>query len=478
MANKEQELDAFDFVSDLTFEQISGAETKQPKRLQTRQPLERPTSLSQFFADSAQNVESAGRAALRGGLEGFGILADMFGGLPAKTGSELEQRQNRAQILEEMIPPTAEYEEGSAQALTEDFLQRSGKLAPLVANPASLTGTAAAVLSGAGAGTVAKELGFGQTGQDIAEGLGAIGPGIATNLFRKGIQAGSVEQEQFINRLKNQGFTDKQIAPLLASDRPLTSAVAGKATRLRSAPGSGLQEARTLRNQVFQDLQSLPQASQKASPNALRKFSKNINEKVNKLPKEIENLIRDDLNKFFASDQTNADATILWDAINTQFGKRGGKRLQPLKEEITEILQNASPEFAEQFLFANKVGQRFAKIDKVLRPTTTNEIVSAFKTAKLPFQVAYGMFTGNPFLLGEAAFELAIPKVAEKYLTSPRAQNISKKFATAVKKNSVPLMRSALSEMQKAIEKDSPDNEVSDLLQQVDAEEFLDAFSQ
>lgn len=97
-------------------------------------------------------------------------------------------------LLEEFLP--------TQDKPTEQFLERAGKIAPYVAvGPEGLLAKGIQALGGAAAGQAAKELGFGDVGQGIAEAVGAFAPSLAKGAGKLATNLIKAPKEKFISGL-------------------------------------------------------------------------------------------------------------------------------------------------------------------------------------------------------------------------------------------------------------------------------------
>lgn len=465
---------------------------------QFAQPLEQPTKkgflshmkqLTDTVKQFTDPIESINRAGVRGVLKGFqgaGELlssgqplapadenirepTDLFG--PSTTEQPQEQLVGFNELIKDLIPSIPQQNEflQPVQQFAEDVAERGGEILPFAAAggggiPQAFVRSTAAGVSG----ETAKGLGFGPVGQAIAE-IPAFGsPKFGKKIIPK------KSQREVVQFARDQGLSEKAIAPLLQTERK-GSGLLGKFANRGKRAQEALELAREGRNTVFTNLKSLPESQLKPSEAAIGSLFEDVRTLVRELPVETGKLLENDLNKFLDSAKTQGDLAILWDAINFQFTKKGGKRLQPLKESITRVLQETSPEFAKQFELTIDLAKRFQSVTKQLTPTQASKLVEQFQLYKAPIQLAIGVSTGTlPWVTGALVSEVAGKELAREMLTNPRLQNLGGQMVTAMKKSSVALARSTWNQITREIRKSGIDQDTIDKLQDVDIEEFIE----
>lgn len=454
---------------------------------QSTQPSDQPKEkgfVSQFIEEP---IISSGRAALRGVLKGFQGAGeflssgqptapadedvreptDLFG--PSPTFERQEEPLDFNEVIRDLIPPIPQENESvqPIQQFVEDVFERGGEILPFAASGGGAV--APFVRSGLAGllGETAKTLGFGPVGQAIAE-IPAFGsPKFGKKIIPK------KSQREIVKFARDQKLTEKQIAPLLQTERK-SSGLLGKFSNRGKRAQESLELAREGRNTVFTNLKALPESQLKPSQPAIESLFQDTRELLKELPVEVGNLLENDFNKFLESGQTQGDLAILWDGINFQFAKRGGKRLQPLKESITRIFQETSPEFAKQFELTMDLAQRFQSVTKQLTPTQASKLVEQFQLFKAPIQLALGVSTGTlPWVTGALVSEVAGKELAREMLTNPRLQNLGGQMVTAMKKSSVALAKSTWNQITREIRKSGIDQDTVDQLQDIDIDEFI-----
>jgi len=419
--------------------------------------------------DFLGNAESLFRQGLRGALEGTIEL----GRLGARSeGAIFKEEQTFPEELKQLLVDENKEKTG-LQEFAENVAFRAGKTAPLLAG-GEFKGPEIAgrsILSATG-GQTAEELGLGPFGQLAAEFPGLAGP----NIFEKNIIP-KKSQKEFVEFLRNQNLSEEAIAPFLGQERKGSGLFSAFSNRGKRAQES-LNLAREGRNTAYSNLRSLPESQIQITPQIQNELFKEVNSHLKQLPVETRNLLKDDLNKFLNSEKNLGDLSILYNSVNFQFPKRGGKTLQNVNRLIEESITKLSPEFGEQFKLTNEVGRKYHQVRDSLKPNVYTDAIKFFQIAKAPIQVAAGVFTGNYPVILEVLGEVAAKEVAREMITNPRLQNLSGKMASAIKNSSPQLARSVWAKTIEEMRNSGIDQETIDKFQDVDVDEFLEAFEQ
>jgi len=454
---------------ELEFANFVKQQSAQQADQQADQPKEKGfvSQVKEFVAPAENLFRSGVRGVVKGGRD---ILKQ---GGPFVSQLVQGEDEDFSRALEKLLPPIAQQtqlgeKEQRNKEFTEDVFERGGEILPLLVGgegglvePFVRSGLAALL------GQTAKGLGFGPVVQTIAETPALIAPKFGKNIIPK------KSQREFVEFARGQELSEKQIAPLLQTERKGASLISKFSSRGKKTQ-EALEFTREGRNKAFSNLKSLPESQLKPSQPAIESLFQDTRELIKELPVEVGNLLENDFNKFLDSGQTQGDLAILWDAINFQFSKRGGKRLQPLKESITRIFQETSPEFAKQFELTIDLGKRFQNIKKLLTPTQASEIGEALQIAKAPVQTAWGISTGNYTMILEVLGEFGAKQVAREMLINPRLQNLGGQMVTAMKNSSVALAQSTWNAIVREIRLSGVDQDTIDTLQDVDIDEFIE----
>lgn len=423
-----------------------------------------------------RNIGNIDKAISRGFASGSETLFESFGRTLPQSPEEERPLTRFAEEQLQRTPDPERLEEDEEPDIFEQLAERGGRILPFALSGrlfGGQTGSAreALVRSGAaGAAGETAEQAFGPIPGAVAE-MGAF----SFPSMGKQIQPTSA-QEEFVQFARSQGLTEEQIAPLLQEDTALTRTLGGFSRKGRRAE-KAIEAAKEGQNTAFANLEALPEAQSRLTTATQNTFFKESEKILRDLPNDVRQQIASDFGDFLNSDRTAGDLVNLWQDINFQFQKRGGNRLQRLKEPIKNALQEINPNFADQFELTNDLSKRFFRARKNLTPNQSVELAEKFRLASAPAQLAWGITTGNFPIIAELVGEFGARELSRELLINPRFQNLSGKMVTAIKKNSAPLAKSAFNDMVKSLQKAQVDQETIDKLQDVDIDEFIEQFN-
>jgi hypothetical protein len=313
-----------------------------------------------------------------------------------------------------------------------------------LAIPGSTGAKTLATLGGAGvAGQSARELG---APEGVATGL-EIGGSIIPSLIQGRVVPRGAEAKELANAGRTLGLTEKQITPLIQSEKKLAtlSKIAKKdeATKdlfasIKSSLGDSYDTVKKsvaklgrlstdnedkliksfsdIRNDLSKTLQPSPdkEAAIKYIESAIDKIIKNGTS-----PEEIINTWQD-VNK-----------SVNWNSI------QGGKKaLSRLKEPMMEVLQDVAPQAAKDFDLTNKLYSKYSQISRKLKPDVLDAILNKgelFSTGP----AAVSLVLGNPMPLVALGSGASVRILANEMLTNPYFQNISNKLVKNFNKGSL-----------------------------------------
>jgi hypothetical protein len=355
-------------------------------------------------------------------------------------------------VLDELLP--------SGEGFVETALEKSGQIAPFVASGspslARLIGTS--VASGT-SGATAKELGFGEMGQALAELPAQIVPDLS-----RFIKAGASNKE-IVDFARSKGLTEEQIAPLIQSRSK--QAVLGKVAQKEGRAQKLLSDSKEAVGLVYKDLYTSDKAAQKVSERVFFDSIDSMDKKLSQLPEKVRSKVFSDYQDLVKSNGTAADFMNFHADLNAI----GDKRLGILKEDISKAIQTVDKGLAKDFQMTNELYGRWAKISKTLKPS----VFSQFVEGSQPYRFIGGLLTGNPYLLYETAGEVALKSGARELLLSPRFQNLSGKMIDAINKSKFSVagsiwevMKQEVYSKDKNLAKEMEDIDFIDLLEKMD----------
>lgn len=445
LTDDEKSFAEFDFPTDATFFR------------------EKPTIKDESFLEKARKkTQSVSAAGLKGLFQGVQTLGKSLGPLLPETKEDVQAEQNLSSLIEEALP--------SEEGILESGAERFGKLFPTVATGGGgFRNSLMRSAFGATSGQAAEELGFGETGQTVAELLALITPSEPFS-FRPQIRP-TRQQKPIVDFLRNQGMTEQQIAPILQDVESRSFGPRATLSPRRGRVARRLESTQEALGNVFDNLRQRPEAVESLAPEARTTLQNGLLEVMDDLPREVRNSILGDFQDLMASEFTGSDIINFFRDINQQLPKTNKRQLGRLKEPIIEALQAINPQFAQDFQMANEAFSRFAGVRNQLRPNLVGDIASAIRNvSKIP-QAMLGIYLGMPGLIGEMALESGLRQLAAESLTNPRFVNLGNQFVAAINRQSPRLVQSVANETAKFL--DDTDPELAEQFRNIDAQGFI-----
>lgn len=278
-------------------------------------------------------------------------------------------------------------------------------------------------------GQTAEELGGGPLAQTGAELVGLGIPGLRKKIVPKGSQKEAVEM------LRRRGLEEKEIAPLIPSERK--SALLGKigtrnfrtekaGKRTRDALGD-------LYSQMATEGESLPiLASDRASL-----LQSQLEEKLEKMPSSVRRAIKEDLSDLFKKPVKANDLMNFWQDINSQINWKtiggGKKRLNSLKDVLKEGIKDIDPQLARDFELTNEQFSRFNNLYKNLKPQSLDRWMALGEVGAL----VGGLFKFGPKGAAGVIGADAARRLSSEMLINPRLQNLTQQMVKALNSNKI-----------------------------------------
>jgi len=378
---------------------------------------------SSYFDD----ISEYGKTILKGTSEGLGRLGKLMGPTydlpkvengrfnPGRTKEqELEQQ---TQNLDELLP--------TEDSFTQRGLRRGLKEVPTALSfPGSTLATLPRAIAAGFMGESAKELGAPEWAQAAAELTAYIGPDLTKKLLEGG------KNKKLIQFAKKKGMTDEEITPLIQSGfkQKWLSKLAPKEGSTKKA----LENTKTGLDKTYSIVKNSEPAAIEISERANGKLINGITEKLQEMPRGMQDLIGKDLQDLLNNKITGKSLINFWKDIN--HNSRRAKELSLLKKPIKEALESVSPEMAKDFEMVNNLYTKYYPISSKLKPTLASQIVSAGETLGTIGAVGAAMI-GNPIYLKGMVGEKLMRKLAQQMLINPRFQQISQKTVKAMNEN-------------------------------------------
>lgn len=394
-----------------------------------------------------------------------------------------EDRTEFSQGLDTYVPGGEGFAGGASR--------KAGQLLPFAFGPGqSALGSVLTAGAGGIAGQGAKEFGFGETGQAVAELIPFLAggwKGAAKQGLKKppsktaqaiagmeGLPASVREaaakrlaQQQQINEMialaEKSGVNPEKITPLIQGE--------GKTAMLtpfakQNPPTKALSGAQTAVADISNQIGSgkygklvLPEASQ-------NKMLNEIDALLSKMPNEIQGLIKADLKQLASSPMAVEDLMKFYADVNYHYSPKT-RKLGLIKGPLMEAMATVNPQLANDFALSNKMWSKYFDISKKLKPGTVDQIFST--GTKLG--MLGGLMTGNAPLLGILLRKSAASKLSSAMLTNPKYQNLASKLASAINSGKFVAASKLKDSFAALLRKDHP--EAAAQLQKEDWDEFL-----
>lgn len=324
---------------------------------------------------------------------------------------------------------------------------------------------------GAGPGALAALGGGALAGQAVEEATDSPVAGAVTEIItslgpaalRGRLAPVSKQAKELVKAGRKVGLSEKEITPLIQRRRKL--ATLGKIAR----KGSKTQKTfAQIENKLGDSYQTLKEAASDLPPLSLSQNEKLLTG-LGQINTELRTTLKAAPDKEAAikfvqeamenvrNRGANPDELIgFWQDINQAVNwnaiKGGRKSLAALKKPISQALRESSPRLYEEFEQTNRLYSRFKKVSKALRPDMIDRWINKGEMGAL----AFGIATGNPWILKKIGGEAAARILARELLTNPKLQNISNKMLNAIKNNKGAAASRLLSSSKKILEKTHP----------------------
>lgn len=380
-------------------------------------------------------------------------LTKTLGFFPKKLGL-VEEDEQLSPISDEEFVENIEKILPTQEGFAEKALERGGRIAPY-----ALTGggnVAGQALRSALAGFLgegAKEAGLPEWAQALAELPAFAAPGLGKKIIPK------ASQKELVEGARNLGLSEQEITPLIQSEikQKWLTKFAPKRGRTQEA----LSKSKTALGNVFDRLEKSEPAKNLLTESQSTEVVKNIDNILEQLPAGVRNEIAEDYVDLLNKPISGASLINFWRDLNHYISK-GTDKLGIVKGPITDALENISPELASDFRLTNQLYSKYATINKKLKPTLVQDLMTAGRAVR----TLVGASTGNFPLLMEAVGESAAKRIARELLINPRLQNISNKMMTSLNQNKYAAANQFLQQYINEISKE--DKELADLLRDID----------
>ena len=275
---------------------------------------------------------------------------------------------------------------------------------------------------------------------------------------------GSKQAKDLIKFGKENGLTDKQLAPLIHTKRK-TNFLGSIGLRTGRAEKS-LKESEDALGSIYSSLSETGKKGRSANREQTAKLFDNfeaIKDKIKlsaaKSPDEKAalDIIREMTNDFAANGIDPArlmatyqsiNKTVNWNAI-----KGGKKMLAGVKDHMETLLHQLDPKVAKDFKMVNKLYSNLKQVGSHIKPKT----LSDFEKIKTWGPIATGLWkmaiTNNPKFLGAVLGAKGAQLMATEMLINPHLNSLVKKTLGTLSKTGKDIPKKAILELKKGLEK-------------------------
>lgn len=313
----------------------------------------------------------------------------------------------------------------------EDVLEFAGENAPLAAfGEGGLVKKGLQSLSGGLFKKGAKESGLPEWAQDIVGGVGISAPSVAKAAVSKTLKP-SRSQKAVVDFLKDKGFTDKEITPIIQDKKKLSWLSKGAMKYEEKAPW--LKGIQNKLGGLFEDIRAKGQSGGYLEGQALKDFEDKFFKIADNLPKRHRRLIEKEIEEL---QNHPIDFTALHDfniAVNDVVkAATGGKSsIGKLKEATHQAQKSLNPELFKELRMTDEAYSKLMNFTDKMTTKNWQNLVNLGQAG----HALYGMLTLNPVALKAAGIAAAGRYGLRQVLSNPRLQNIHSKMWDAFLKN-------------------------------------------
>ena len=265
----------------------------------------------------------------------------------------------------------------------------------------------------------------------------------------------TASQKPLVEGARKLGLKEKEIAPLIQSEKKVRTLAktAGKRFRTQKALG----KSKTALDKSLELMDAHPDIDRVLAPGQADTTISSIEKKmVNKLNSSERGLIKDDFEILKNSPKSAKDFIKFFRDLNKQISTnpKSRKSLNLLKDDLIESVQKISPELGNTFNVTNKLYSNYSKIAQKLKPSWNEDIARTLGTGV--GHVIVGSLFGNYAALGTIIGEQAAKNVAREMLINPRFQNLSRQIVHSLNSGKVGLATQLWDKLGKLMSKESP----------------------
>ena len=395
----------------------------------------------ELIDEKPSRARSLVSAPIKGGIKGALDIASIADPIKALLGvNELTPIQQ--QVLEKVLP--------TQKKPLERGLERAGKIGvSAIGGPESLLAKGTRTALGSILGQFAEEVGAPEGIQNLAELLAFTSPKFGKKILPK------KSQKEAVQFLREKGLTDKEIAPLIQSERKIKALAPftekGEKTKKIISDISGkLGENYEILKDKYKNL-----AHPNLKGDAVVAFDNKLEDVLEKINPRFHRLIGSDLEALRNKGVSGENLINFYQDINAAVkGHEGGKAvLGKLKGPILDGLKEIDPNLAKDFKKLNEFYAKKGLLAKKLKPGTLDNLISKGKAYAALGSIASGSFG---FLKGILSKD-AIGRLSRELLINPRLQNLSNQMLESIEKNQVPVALRTYNVFKKELSKKDPE---------------------
>ena len=132
----------------------------------------------------------------------------------------------------------------------------------------------------------------------------------------------------------------------------------------------------------------------------------------------------------------------------------------PVQELIQNTISKISPEVGKDFQLANRLYQNFSKTAQTMKPRIADQLAMFTEGGAFFMSLLRGDMTSMAGIVGEHAAR----RFAQKMVTDPRLQSLTRKMANAIDSGQVVIA----DKLMKQLRRTNKDKKIDELLGQVD----------
>jgi len=323
--------------------------------------------------------------------------------------------------------------------LPEKSIEKAVEIFPyLLGGEGGLLAKGARALLAGGAGQIAQEAGLGDLGELGAEAVALGAPSLGKRIAPKR------GQKQAVEMLRKRGLTEKEIAPIIPSERKSAtlSKVGSRGFRTEKAAKRTREALGNIYGTLFEEGEQLPILSSQRS----QSLQSDLAEKLKRMPSNVRRAVQSDLNDLFSKPVKANDIMNFWQDLNANIN--WGVLLEGIKE--------ISPELAQDFELTNELYAKFGKLSKNLQGRPLDSFIAIGEVAGAIGQ----LFKFGPFSLSGIIGTEAARRLASEMLVNPRLQNLSQKMINAALNNKTAIAKKVEEQIKKELTKKGFEEEI------------------